>query len=138
MVVLAENDMLFWFDVPKNAVPPGTVFGVQFPAVLKSPVPLRFQVASATGAAATGTAQISATPASSTRRTRILSALPRTKWAAPAPKTELSPTPTPTFRILHQPRVDHARTPCGGGEATDGQNSGGWKRPAWCNPQDFH
>src|SRR5258708_7056567 len=130
MVVLAENDMLFWFDVPKKAVPPGTVFGVQFPAVLKSPVPLRFQVASATGAAATGaaatgTAQISATPASSTRRTRILSALPRTKWAAPALKTELSPTPTPTFRILHQPRVDHARTACGGGEATDGQNSGG-------------
>src|SRR5262245_43948751 len=38
-VVLAENDRLVTFDPPKNAVPVGTVAGVQLAAVLKSELP---------------------------------------------------------------------------------------------------
>jgi hypothetical protein len=38
-VVLAENDRLVVVDVPKNAVPVGTVAGVQLVAVLKLPEP---------------------------------------------------------------------------------------------------
>src|SRR5215467_2903784 len=38
-VVLAENDRLVMFDAPKNAVPVGTVGGVQLAAVLKSELP---------------------------------------------------------------------------------------------------
>src|SRR5262252_2776774 len=66
MVVPAENDTLFWLDTPKEAVPVGTVAGVQLPAVLKLPVPLRFQVASC--AAAGSAAAISAEEASSAVR----------------------------------------------------------------------
>jgi hypothetical protein len=44
-VVAVENDTLFWLDTPNEAVPVGTVFGVQLLPVSKSPVPLRFQVA---------------------------------------------------------------------------------------------
>jgi hypothetical protein len=38
-IVGAENDRLVTFDAPKNAVPVGTVAGVQLPALLKSPEP---------------------------------------------------------------------------------------------------
>jgi hypothetical protein len=41
---------MFWLDVPKMAVPLGTVFGVQLAERLKFPVPLMFQVASCAAA----------------------------------------------------------------------------------------
>ncbi len=68
-VVLAENETLFWagLEVPKKAVPVGTAFGVQLPLVLKSPVPLRFQVASC--AAAGSVMAISAEVATNALRT---------------------------------------------------------------------
>jgi len=43
---LAENETLFCVEVPKEAVPVGTVFGVQLLAVSKSAVPVEFHVAS--------------------------------------------------------------------------------------------
>ena len=85
----------------------GTKPEVQFAAVLKSPEPgVVPQVASATGPAKTGPAQVNTTPASSAR---ILSAVPRTKWAEPAPKTELSPLRPRHSAYFTHPVAGHAR-----------------------------
>jgi hypothetical protein len=84
------------------------------------------QVASATGPANAGTVQISTTPANSAR---ILSATPRTKWAARPPETELSPPPTPTFRILQPTPGRPCALQLAEREATDGQASSGRRLP---------
>src|SRR6476469_7825710 len=87
LLVAAENVTLFWLDTPKIAVPVGTVAGVQLALVLKSPVPLRFQVASWACAA---TAE-SDTPASSAAMRNPL----RDRHRASDPSVGIGNTPEP-------------------------------------------
>src|SRR6202040_4006858 len=105
LLVVAENVTLFWLDTPKIAVPVGTAAGVQLALVLKSPVPLRFQVASC--AAAGRAAAMSADEASSAARSAVACRRRRgSAWPAvarprrnPAGESE-RPTPAPTRHVM--------------------------------------